>query len=85
MTGKAGSTQETIKRWGVGGLIVGALLGFSVVLFEHISHGILKSPEVTYPLTMGIFAVPCAVIGLIAGTIVAVFRRCRKSPEGGSV
>jgi hypothetical protein len=66
--------QETIKRWGLGGLILGAIAGFAIVLVDHIRTGVIKS-IVVYPLMMGTLAVPCALLGLICGLFVALGRR----------
>ena len=66
--------QETIKRWGLGGLVLGAIAGFAIVLVNHIRMGVIKS-IVVYPLMMGALAVPCALLGLICGLCVALARR----------
>ncbi len=66
--------QETIKKWGLGGLILGAFSGAAIVLVGHVSNGFIKS-VMFYPLMMGIFAVPGALVGLFSGLIVALFCR----------
>jgi hypothetical protein len=73
---RTAETQETIKKWVMGGLIAGAATGFGILLVEHIRSGVIKSVWF-YPLAMLYLAFPGAAIGLLCGLVVALVCWCR--------
>jgi hypothetical protein len=67
--------HETIKRWGEGGLIVGAFVGFALMVAVNVDIGITDTELFAYPTMMGICAVRGLLVGILFGLVACLFRR----------
>src|SRR4051794_39907331 len=71
--------QETIKRWGLGGLIVGAFVSLAFALSSQIITGIKSLHD--YWLVPLVFSLPGALMGLFSGLCIALFWRAIANVE----
>jgi hypothetical protein len=68
--------HQPIAKWGTRGLIGGCAVGFILVLAALAYDG--NSPGkalLAFPIVMGLLGIPCALVGMLIGFAVWLFRR----------
>jgi hypothetical protein len=65
--------QKPIAKWGTRGLLAGCAVGFLFVL--AVGGDLEAKALLAFPIFMGILGVPCALVGMLVGFVIWLFRR----------
>jgi hypothetical protein len=71
--------HKPIAKWGTRGLVAGCAVGFLLVLavlvFDMFEGGPSGKSLLAFPIVMGVVGIPCALMGMLIGFVIWLFRR----------
>jgi hypothetical protein len=69
--------DDPIAKWGTRGLVVGGAIAFAFLTLGFAFEDDPSPAPHSYPILMGVLAIPCSIAGMLVGFAVWVYRRSR--------